>query len=146
MALAGFTGMFTIRIPLYMYLPYAFAQMMVTQMNYETIDAVKTGRHLERCIRSAGMSVAQIQKTLMLRYPQSVYRWFKGEILPSVNNLYMLSKLLGMHMENLLIMEPLGDDTAGNEDLDELFIFESEVRDLAFWLRMDGRLFGAEAF
>ena len=34
-------------------------------------------------------------------YP--IYRWYKGLILPSVDNLFMLSRLLNVHMEELLV-------------------------------------------
>lgn len=36
---------------------------------------------------------------------QPVYRWFKGQNLPSVEKLCALSSLLGVHMEELLVLE-----------------------------------------
>lgn len=43
-----------------------------------------------------------IQNYLVLSCPQPVYRWFQGKTLPSVDHLYALSRLLGVHMEELL--------------------------------------------
>lgn len=40
-----------------------------------------------------------------LSCPQPVYRWYKGRILPSVEHLCALSKLLNVHMEDLLVMQ-----------------------------------------
>ena len=34
---------------------------------------------------------------------QPIYRWYKGIILPSVDHLFMLSELLGVHMEEMLV-------------------------------------------
>lgn len=47
--------------------------------------------------------MCEIQQALCLSCPQPIYRWFKGQILPSVNHLFVLSKLLDVHMEELLV-------------------------------------------
>lgn len=72
---------------------------------YSNIDMEKTGERLETMIRSAGYSVRDIQQYLCLSCPQSIYRWFKGKILPSVEHLHALSVLLGVHMEELLVVK-----------------------------------------
>lgn len=54
-------------------------------------------------IEKAGYTVKDIQKILQLSCPQPIYRWFKGMILPSVDHLYVLSRLLKVHMEDLLV-------------------------------------------
>ena len=67
------------------------------------IDTEKTGENLRRYAKSCGYSVKDIQEFLGLSCPQPVYRWFKGTILPSVDNLLRLSELFDVHMEDLLI-------------------------------------------
>lgn len=71
--------------------------------SYPDIDMKKTGLLLKNRIFSAGYSVKDIQEKLGLSCPQPIYRWFKGIILPSVNHLFVLSQLLGVHMEELLV-------------------------------------------
>ena len=58
---------------------------------------------LKETIEKVGYTVKDIQKILHLSCPQPIYRWFKGIILPSVNHLYVLSRLLKLHMEDLLV-------------------------------------------
>lgn len=70
---------------------------------YENIDMEKTGILLKEIIGKAGYTVKDIQKILHLSCPQPVYRWFNGSILPSVDHLYVLSRLLKVHMEDLLV-------------------------------------------
>ncbi len=70
---------------------------------YDNIDMIKTGALLKRRIENAGYTVRDIQNILHLSCPQPIYRWYKGTILPSVDHLYVLSKLLKMHMEDLLV-------------------------------------------
>ncbi len=76
---------------------------------YPDIDMERTGQRLQQCVHRAGYAVKDIQEYLHLSCPQPVYRWFKGTILPSVNHLFMLSRLLGMHMEDLLVQRMSGD-------------------------------------
>ena len=70
---------------------------------YEHIDMKKTGILLKYRIEKAGYTVKDIQKLLQLSCPHPIYRWFKGMILPSVDHLYVLSRLLKIHMEDLLV-------------------------------------------
>ena len=72
---------------------------------YQPIDQIKTGIKLKMMLNAAGYSVRDIQKYLHLSYPQSIYRWFKGKILPSIDHLCALSKLLNVHMEELLVLQ-----------------------------------------
>lgn len=75
------------------------------QETYPDIDMKKTGELIRKKICAAGLTVKYIQEKLYLSCPQPVYRWFKGQILPSVNHLYVLSRLLGVHMEELLVQK-----------------------------------------
>lgn len=49
--------------------------------------------------------VENILKELLevLSCPQPIYRWISGKILPSVNHLYALSKILGVPMEDIIV-------------------------------------------
>lgn len=67
------------------------------------IDQKKTGRYLKQLIQNAGLEVKDVQRILHLEYPQSIYRWFKGILLPSVDHLYVLSVVLGVHMEDMIV-------------------------------------------
>lgn len=72
---------------------------------YQSIDQVKTGIKLKMLLKAAGYDVKYVQEYLHLSCPQSIYRWFKGKVLPSVEHLYALSKLLNVHMEDLLVLQ-----------------------------------------
>ncbi len=71
---------------------------------YLPIDQVKTGLKLKIMLRTAGYDVKYIQEYLHFSCPQSIYRWFKGKALPSLEHLYALSNLLDTHMEDLLVL------------------------------------------
>ncbi len=68
-----------------------------------SIDMIETGKRLKKIAQRSGYSVKDIQQFLGLSCPQPVYRWYKGVILPSVDNLLRLSELYHVHMEELLV-------------------------------------------
>ena len=70
---------------------------------HTNIDMIRTGKKIKKCIHAAGYTVNEVQRYLQLACPQPIYRWFKGRILPSLEHLFMLSKLLGVHMEDLIV-------------------------------------------
>lgn len=92
-------------------------------LSYSGIDLKKTGIHLKKLTERKGYTVKDIQRLLHLSCPQPVYRWFKGQVLPSVDHLYVLSKLLHVHMEELLL--PL--ETQVTDDLKGKFRFLSDT-------------------
>lgn len=72
---------------------------------YQPIDQLRTGKKLKTMLESAGYDVKYIQTYLQLSCPQSIYRWYKGKALPSLEHLSALSKLLHVHMEELLVFQ-----------------------------------------
>ncbi len=72
-------------------------------MNYASIDMEKTGQLLKTTIQETGFNVKYIQEYLHLCCPQPVYRWYKGQTLPSLDHFYSLSILLGKHIDELIV-------------------------------------------
>lgn len=79
--------------------------VMHEETMYPNIHLKGTGIYLKKLILKKGYTVRDIQVLLHLSCPQPIYRWFKGQVLPSVDHLYTLSRLLYMHMESLLLPE-----------------------------------------
>ncbi|MBQ7795445.1 MAG: helix-turn-helix transcriptional regulator [Lachnospiraceae bacterium] len=67
------------------------------------IDMPKTGARIKEHCRMAGISVKDIQRELFIGSFQSVYAWFHGKSLPSIDNLYRLSHLLDVKVDDLIV-------------------------------------------
>lgn len=67
---------------------------------FSSLDMIMTGQILKNKIRKCGYTVREIQKLLHLSCPQPIYRWMRGCTMPSLDNLYVLSSILGTHMED----------------------------------------------
>ncbi len=72
---------------------------------YPIIDLARTGKNIERIRKEKGITVSQICAVMGFENPQSVYRWQRGDTLPSVDNLFALSRLLGTAIEEILVEE-----------------------------------------
>ena len=66
------------------------------------IDIHKTGQNIKRIMQMKGMTVKDIQEYLGLAAVQSVYHWFAGRSLPTVDNLYALSELFCVPIDVLV--------------------------------------------
>ncbi len=70
---------------------------------HTSIDIVKTGEVLKKLIGESGYSIRELSDILGLSCVQPLYRWTNGKTLPTLDNLYILSVLLDVHMEDMLV-------------------------------------------
>lgn len=70
------------------------------------IDIKLTGQRIKELCSQKGITVKQIQKELNIGAFQSIYNWFSGKTLPTLDNFYYLSKILNVPMESMLIEKP----------------------------------------
>ena len=72
------------------------------EKKYPVINMKKTGQRIRWIRRMKGFTVRDLQEYLGLSTPQSIYHWFEGRSIPTVDNLYALSHLFQMPMDYLL--------------------------------------------
>ena len=69
------------------------------------INTVATGRNIDRLRIAAGMSVKDMQMVFGFATPQAIYKWIHGSAMPTIDNLVILSALLGVSMEEIISVE-----------------------------------------
>ena len=70
---------------------------------YPVIDMKATGRRIRQLRLEKGIKIDDIVTYMGLSVPQAIYKWQRGDSLPSVDNLYALSKLLDTPVEDILV-------------------------------------------
>ena len=70
---------------------------------YPVIDMYATGRNIQRLRRERGLTVRDLQNYFGFEDPRAIYKWQQGKSIPSVDNLYALSALLEVPMEDILV-------------------------------------------
>lgn len=70
---------------------------------YPVIDLAATGSNIRRLRMERGLTVRDLQSYFGFEEPRAIYKWQKGETLPTVDNLYALGVLLEVPMEQILV-------------------------------------------
>ena len=75
----------------------------MSMVQFPVIDPVATGANICRLRKDRGLTVRDLQHYFGFEEPQAIYKWQRGQSLPSVDNLYALSALLQVPMNEILI-------------------------------------------
>ena len=74
---------------------------------FPVIDLPATGANIRRLRQTKGLSVRDLQQFFGFEEPQAIYKWQRGQSLPTVDNLYALSALLDVPMNDILVAADL---------------------------------------
>lgn len=69
---------------------------------YPVIDKKKIGSTLKRYMQERGLTARDVQEYLGLACVQTVYRWIAGISVPTVDNLYALSRLMNTSVDTFI--------------------------------------------
>ena len=70
---------------------------------FPVIDLAATGSNIRRLRVERGLTVRDLQAYFGFEEPRAIYKWQKGESLPTVDNLYALGSLFEVPMEQILV-------------------------------------------
>ena len=69
------------------------------------IDYKATGRRIKYLRYEKHITVAKMQDYLWLASPRSIYKWQRGDVMPSIENLVGLSALFEVPMDDIIVIE-----------------------------------------
>lgn len=75
----------------------------MTQNNFPMIDLCATGRRIKEVREQKGITVKALQAFLGFNEPVSIYKWQRGECLPTFDNMYAMACLFGVGIDDLLV-------------------------------------------
>ena len=67
------------------------------------IDMTATGRNIDRLRRNAGMTVRELQAVFGFSTPQAIYKWQRGDAMPTLDNIVALAAVFGVTVEEILV-------------------------------------------
>jgi len=97
-------------------------------MIFPKINKKMTGIKIRKLMDKAGVTPAYIARYLSLGCVQTVYRWFEGVNIPTIDNLYALSSLFGVTVDDMLV----GTNSGRLSD----YVIDSNVRVLIYYKRI----------
>ena len=69
------------------------------------IDQVATGRKIKDLRMACGISVADLQQALGFANPQTIYKWQRGDGMPSIDNLVIIAAIFDVKVDDILIIQ-----------------------------------------
>ena len=73
------------------------------------INMAKTGQNIVILRKQAGLSVKDLQDAFGFGTPQAIYKWQQGLALPTIDNLVVLAALLGVKVDDVLVVDVPND-------------------------------------
>ena len=71
-------------------------------MNYPVLDAKATGKRIKELRQQCCLRVEDVARFMGFESEQAVYKWQRGDSLPTVDNLYALSVLFNVSVDGIL--------------------------------------------
>lgn len=78
-----------------------------------SINVPSTANNLKTLMDSNNITVRQLQQELGFNNPNSIYKWLRGEQLPSIDNLFVISNVLNCTIEDIIIVDRWGGELNG---------------------------------
>ena len=100
---------------------------------YPVIDPVATGNNIRRLRMERGLTVRDLQSYFGFEEPRAIYKWQKGESLPTADNLYALGYLFEIPMDQILIPTTVKLHIVGEQQAE--YCCSSLFFTRLFWMR-----------
>ena len=74
-------------------------------IEYPMINLTGTGKKIKEAVKESGYTTTEIMGYMGMRHTKSIYAWYRGECLPTLENISALSVLLGVSINELIVYE-----------------------------------------
>ena len=68
-----------------------------------TIDMVATGANIKRIMKDKKVKVVDMQSIMGFNTPQAIYKWFRGDAMPTIDNMVLMASVLGIRIDDIII-------------------------------------------
>ena len=83
------------------------------------LDLAATGAKIKTVMKDKGITARELQIIMDFPYVQTIYNWFAGKNMPTIDNLVVLAKILAVTMDDLVVTS-LVETVIDDEDEEEL--------------------------
>ena len=67
------------------------------------IDMTATGMNITRLRINAGLTVRDLQTVFGFSTPQAIYKWQRGDAMPTLDNIVVLAAVFGVTVDAILV-------------------------------------------
>ena len=83
------------------------------------LDLAATGAKIKTVMKDKGITARELQIIMDFPYVQTIYNWFAGKNMPTIDNLVVLAKILAVPMDDLIVTN-LVETEIDDEEAEEL--------------------------
>lgn len=83
-------------------------------INYPIIDLKMTGENIRRIRIEKQLTIRQIRDFMGFEYDTAIYKWQRGDSLPSLDNMLALGRLFETPVEQIIVFTAEADDTSAS--------------------------------
>ena len=69
-----------------------------------TINLAATGANIKALIKTNGLRVTDVQAGFGFNTPQALFKWMRGDAMPSIDNMVILANMLNVTIDEILIL------------------------------------------
>lgn len=69
-----------------------------------TINMAATGANIRALIKNKGLRVADVQNRCGFNTPQAIFKWMRGDAMPTIDNMVILAHLLDVTIDKIIIL------------------------------------------
>lgn len=69
-----------------------------------TIDMAMTGKNIKNLRKQSGITIAALQQVFGFSSPQAIFKWQRGDSLPTIDNLVVLAALFNVPVDDILVV------------------------------------------
>ena len=73
--------------------------------NIPVIDMIATGMNITRLRINAGLTVRDLQDIFGFSTPQAIYKWQRGDAMPTLDNILVLAAVFGVTIDDILVVQ-----------------------------------------
>jgi transcriptional regulator with XRE-family HTH domain len=73
--------------------------------NIPVIDMIATGMNITRLRINAGLTVRNLQNIFGFSTPQAIYKWQRGDAMPTLDNMLVLAAVFGVAIDDILVVQ-----------------------------------------
>ena len=78
------------------------------KQNMPVINMAATGKRIYALRKAAGLTVRDLQNIFGFATPQAIYKWQNGAAMPTIDNLVVLSAVVGVTIDAILVIDQDG--------------------------------------
>ena len=76
------------------------------------LDLEATGTKIKTLMKQRGITPRQLQILLDFPYVQTVYNWYQGKNMPTIDNLVVLAQILDVTIDEIIVTKMIEVDIA----------------------------------